>query len=170
MRKAVLSMTFLLLSGFAGSCGTPVQEGRDTVDSVFDELTAIERSALDRWVTGDPYGYLDILAPEVTYFDPNQERRTDGLDAMIALLGPIKNIKLPFTDARYEMIAPKIQHHGDVALLTFNLVNCGKLSGQPETVLARWNSTQVYRRIDGKWKIIHSHWSYIKPEPKQTGP
>ncbi|MGH8647572.1 MAG: hypothetical protein ACREX4_25160 [Gammaproteobacteria bacterium] len=55
MRRAILSMAFL------------PQQGTDTVDSVLDELTAVERSALDRWVTGDPDGYLNIFAPEVTY-------------------------------------------------------------------------------------------------------
>ena len=39
----------------------------------------------------------------------------------------MKNLKLPFTDPRYEMTEPKVQRHGDVALLTFNLVNYGKL-------------------------------------------
>jgi ketosteroid isomerase-like protein len=57
------------------------------------------------------------------------------------------------------MIDPKVQRHGDVALLTFNLVNYGKLPDAPERVLARWNSTEVYSRIGGTWKIIHSHWS-----------
>ena len=167
MRGTTFVMAFLLLSGFAGACSTSIQEGGDSVDNVFNEVIARERTALDRWVTGDPDGYLDILAPEVTYFDPYQEKRTDGLDAMVALLGPIRNVKLPFTEPRYEMIDPKVQRYGDVALLTFNLVNYGKVSGQPETVLARWNSTQVYRRIDGQWKIIHSHWSYTKPELAQ---
>jgi ketosteroid isomerase-like protein len=134
------------------------------VDSVLNEVVARERAALDRWVTGDPDGYLEILAREVTYFDPNQEQRTDGLDAMVALLGPIRNVTLPFTEPRYEMIAPKVQQYGDVALLTFNLVNYAKMAGQPEAVLSRWNATQVYRRIDGQWKIVHSHWSYTKPE------
>src|SRR5262249_42669424 len=32
---------------------------------------------------------------------------------------------------------------------------------------ANWNSTDVYSRIDGQWKIIHGHWSLIKPEIKQ---
>jgi hypothetical protein len=50
-----------------------------------------------------------------------------------------------------------------VALLTFNLVNYGKLPDAPERVLARWNSTEVYSRLGGTWKIIHSHWSYIQP-------
>jgi hypothetical protein len=36
-------------------------------------------------------------------------------------------------------------------------------------VVSRWNSTEVYRRIDGKWRIVHSHWSFTKPEVKQPG-
>lgn len=134
------------------------------MDNALNELVARERAALDRWVTGDPDGYLEIMAPEVTYFDPHQAKRTDGLNAMVALLGPIRNVTLPFTEPRYEMIDPTVQRYGDVALLTFNLVNYGKVSGQPETILARWNSTEVYRRIDGQWKIVHSHWSFTKPE------
>lgn len=50
-------------------------------------------------------------------------------------------------------------------MLTFNLVNYGKLSGSSEeTVLARWNATQVYRLVDGAWKIIHTHWSFTQPQ------
>lgn len=32
---------------------------------------------------------------------------------MVAVLGPIRNVKLPFTEPRYEMIAPKVQRYGD---------------------------------------------------------
>ena len=70
---------------------------------------------------------------------------------------------------RYEIIDPKVQR-GDVAVLTFNLVNYGKLGAGEESVVARWNSTEVNSRIEGKWRIIHSHWSYIKPQPKTGGP
>jgi ketosteroid isomerase-like protein len=121
-------------------------------------------TALDRWIMLEPEGYLDIQAPEVTYFDPFTERRVDGLDAMQVRLAPMKKMKPPFTDPRCDMIDPKVQRHGDVALLTFNLVNYGKLAGAPERVLARWNSAEVYGRIGGTWKIIHSHWSFIQPE------
>jgi ketosteroid isomerase-like protein len=65
------------------------------------------------------------------------------------------------------MIDPKVQRHGDVALLTFNLVNYGTLPDAPERVLTRWNSTEVYGRIGETWQIIHSHGSYLKPELKQ---
>ena len=139
------------------------------MDNLFKEIVALERSALERWITGDPQGYLNIYAPEVTYFDPFREKRVDGLEAMKTLFAPMKETQSPISDPRYEMIDPKVQRHGDVALLTFNLVNYGKLPNQPETVLARWNSTEVYSRIGGQWKIIHSHWSFIKPEIKQPG-
>ena len=134
---------------------------------VLEELLALERSALDRWIEVDPQGYLDIQAPEVTYFDPFTEKRVDGLDAMRVRAAAMKNVKPPFTDPRYDIVDPKVQHHGDVALLTFNLVNYGKLAGGPERVLARWNATEAYRRIGGTWKIIHTHWSFVQPELKQ---
>src|SRR6185295_11370657 len=58
----------------------PEEEG--SVDRLLDELVALERSTLDRWV-----------------------------------------MKPPFTDPRYDLIDPKVERNGDVARLTFNLVN-----------------------------------------------
>jgi ketosteroid isomerase-like protein len=51
-------------------------------------------------------------------------------------------------------------------VLTFNLVNHGaRFDGGPAGT-SRWNSTEVFRRIGGRWRIVHSHWSYTKPESK----
>ena len=135
-----------------------------------DQIVKLERAALDRWVRLDPQGYLDLYAPEVTYFDPQREKRIDGLGAMKTLLEPIKKMKAPFTNPRYDMIAPRLQVHGDVALLTFNLVSYGTPPGGKEIVVARWNSSELYARVGGAWKIIHSHWSLTKPELKQAAP
>lgn len=134
-----------------------------------EEVIALERSALDRWITGNPQGYLDLYAPDVTYFDPFRDKRVDGLQAIRTLVAPPKDFKLPFTDPRYEMIDPKTERYGDLVLLTFNLVNYGKLPGQSETVLARWNATEVYARVGGNWRILHSHWSLVKPDVKPPG-
>jgi hypothetical protein len=134
------------------------------VDDVSIEVIARERAALDRWIRGDPDGYLDIMDPEVTYFDPSQAARADGREAVAALLSPIRNTTLPFSEPRYDMLAPKVQAWGEgVALLTFNLVNYARLHGQPEAVLNRWNASEVYRRRAGGWWIAHSHWSCTKP-------
>ena len=169
MRRAIRLTVFFFLFGFIASCAMSARDGRGSVDRELEELVALERSALDRWIKLDPQGYLDLQAPEVTYFDPFTERRVDGLDAMQVRAQRMKNMTPPFTDPRYEIINPKVQRHGDVALLTFNLVNYGKVSDGRERVLSRWNSTEVYCRIAGTWKIIHSHWSFIQPEVKQPG-
>jgi ketosteroid isomerase-like protein len=132
--------------------------------SALPDVVAMERAALDRWGKGDPQGYLDIIAPEVTYFDPMQEKRVDGAEAMKQMLAPLTGkIKVD----RFDMIGPKVQHHGDSALLTFNLVSYVNQPDGKELAVARWNSSELYARVDGQWRIVHSHWSYIKPELKQ---
>jgi hypothetical protein len=69
---------------------------------------------------------------------------------------------------RYDMVSPMLQPHGDAALLTFNLVSYRRLADGTEYAIAHWNSTEVYARLDAGWRIIHSHWSFVKPELKQT--
>lgn len=125
-----------------------------------------ERAALDRWGRGDPAGYLSIYSPDVTYFDPLREARADGIAAMQAYYAPITGkIKVD----RYDMISPKVQIRGDVAVLSYQLASYGtSASGRPYVV--RWNSTKVYARSGTEWKIIHDHWSYLKPDLKDSIP
>ena len=151
--------TLLIVSVCGISCG------RATDDFQPDTIVALERGALDRWGKGDPQGFFDIMASDQTYFDPTTAKRIDGHDAL-------KNYFAPFTGKikieRYEMIAPTVQRSGDLAVLTFNLVNYGaQMDGGPKTT-ARWNSTEVYQRLNGSWKIVHSHWSYVKPVLKES--
>jgi ketosteroid isomerase-like protein len=127
-----------------------------------DTIIALERGALDRWGRGDPQGYLDLYAREVTYFDPMREKRIDGLEAMKQALEPIKGL---VNVDRYEMIDPHVYRAGDTAILTYNLVSHGR-SPNGEVTVVRWNSTAVYAQIDRQWKIVHSHWSFTKPDLK----
>jgi ketosteroid isomerase-like protein len=85
---------------------------------------------------------------------------------MQAYLEPIRGkIKVD----RYEMIAPKVQSRGDVAVLSYQLVSHGtSASGKAYTV--RWNSTKVYSRTGTEWRLLHDHWSYIKPELREPSP
>ena len=125
-----------------------------------DTIINLERGALDRWGKGDPQGYVELFAPEVTYFDPFAEKRIDGVAAMREMLKPITGkVKVD----RYDMLNPKVQRFGDIAVLSFNLVSHARRpDGTPYTV--RWNTTEVYRRVSGSWRIMHSHFSYTKPE------
>ncbi|MGI8743319.1 MAG: YybH family protein [Bryobacteraceae bacterium] len=144
---------------FTSVCGaTPEKD-------IAAQIISLERGALDRWGKGDPGGYQEIYAPEVTYFDPMQDKRIDGLDAIKAMQAPIEGkVRVD----RYDMIDPKVQHYGDIAVLTFNLLSYRTGVDGKEAVVGRWNSTEVYRATVGTWKIIHVHWSYLKPELKRA--
>jgi uncharacterized protein (TIGR02246 family) len=128
-------------------------------------IISLERAALDRWITADPDGYLSLYARDATYFDPFRAKRVDGLDELNERMAAMRGMTLPFTDPRYEMLSPVVYVDGNVAVLTFNLVNYGKPSGSAEeTTLARWNATEVYRATDGAWRIIHTHWSFTQAQ------
>jgi ketosteroid isomerase-like protein len=127
-------------------------------------IIAMEERALARWGKGDPSGYFEIMAPGMTYFDPTVAKRVDGLGALHTLIDPFNgNIHVE----RAEMIDPRVQPQGDIAVLTFNLISHGAHVGDGPKGDVRWNSTEVYQRISGQWKIIHSHWSYTTPELKK---
>jgi ketosteroid isomerase-like protein len=141
----------------AASCAPASRE------DVAATVIAVERGALERWGKGDPAGYLEIYAPEVTYFDPLQVKRIDGLEALRAMIAPLTGkIRVD----RFDMIDPRVQHHGDVAVLTFNLLSYRMRPDGTEAVVARWNATAVYRATNGTWHSIHVHWSFIQPELK----
>jgi hypothetical protein len=127
-------------------------------DDVAEKIIDMERTALDRWGKGDPWGFTEISADEVTYFDTGTERRMDGLESLQELYTPREGkIKIE----RYEMINPKVQIHGNTAVLTFNLIDYIPTSeGSIREVY--WNSTEVFSQINGEWKIIHTHWSKPK--------
>ena len=122
-----------------------------------EEILKLERGALDRWGKGDPGGFLEVYAEDITYFDPVTARRIDGHQAMADYYRPwIGKIQV----ARYEMLNPQVVVDRDMALLTYNLVNYIRDPKGAESLGSRWNSTTVYQHRDGTWKVIHSHWSF----------
>jgi len=165
-QEAIMTEAWRKLRLFTCVCAIPllsVTARGGSERSGTSDVIALERAALDRWGRGDPQGFLETYAPDVTYFDPMQAARVDGLEAMKRLLGPMAG---KFKIDRYEMLNPKVQEHGDVAVLTYNVVNYVKEPDGSEKVSPRWNSTSVFRRDNGRWRTIHSHWSLTKPDLK----
>lgn len=126
---------------------SPPESAAPREGDLLHTLLALEETAMDRLGSGDLQGFLELCAPEVTYFDPATEGRIDGLDrlrvheASLDYGGPV------ITD-------PRVQRHGDLAVLTFN-----HLSAETGTA---WNTTEVYARFGDNWKIVHTHRSYVK--------
>ena len=115
-----------------------------------------ECRALDQWASGNPLGYVDIDADDVTYFDDiGAHSRIDGLDTLRTYLAGLIG-KIP--PHKYELVDPRVQVYGDVAILTLRY-QPSDTDGKP---LTAWKATSVYRRSATDWRIVHAHWSTVK--------
>jgi len=148
-RRMLISMA-LLAPALAG-CQRPSNEG-----NAAQAILAQERRALDQWAAGNPLGYLDVDAADITYFDAiGAHTRVDGIEAMRTYLASLQG-KIP--PHQYQLVDPKVQVYGDIGILTLHY-NAASADGTP---LARWKATSVYHRIGTEWRIVHAHWSLVE--------
>ena len=124
--------------------------------SAEEAILAQERDALDRWSSGDPEGYVQSADEDVTYVDfIGAHVRVDGIQALREYLAGIKG---QFPAHTYEVVNPRIQVYGDVGILTQHYYPTS-LEGE---AMGPSKATCVYRRTDGTWYLVHSHWSILK--------
>jgi len=135
----------------------------DTIyEGVLGEVMVLESAAMERWRQGDPWGFIEISAPQVTYFDTGTPQRINGREALRAEYarreGKISYDVMDFID-------PRVQVQGDLAVLTYRFFST-RLNPDG-SILSRvpWNCTEVFERTNGHWAIIHTHWSFIQGEP-----
>ena len=60
----------------------PVELARQEYPGGLGELMRLESAAMERWRKGDPGGFIELYAPQVTYFDTGTPQRLNGLEAM----------------------------------------------------------------------------------------
>jgi uncharacterized protein (TIGR02246 family) len=139
----------------------PVQLSRKEYDGILGEVMALESAAMERWRKGDPWGFTDISAPEVTYFDPETPKRINGREALKAEYAQREG-KI-FYDVM-DFIAPRVQVCGDMTVLVYRFLDTWLNPDGSVSNRKPWNCTEVFMRIDDQWRIVHTHWSYIKGE------
>jgi ketosteroid isomerase-like protein len=139
----------------------PVHSTRRDYDGVLGELMKLESAAMERWRKGDPWGFIELSAPDVTYFDTGTSRRIDGRAALRAEYqlreGKIFYNVMDFVD-------PHVQTYGDLAVLFYRFLSTWLYPDGSVSHRTPWNCSEVYVRMDGSWRIIHNHWSHIRGE------
>ena len=121
-----------------------------------EEILAREIAGLDQWAAGNPLGYTESAAEDVTYFDDiGAADRIEGVEDWKSY---VAGLEVP--PHQYEIIDPKVQVYGDVGILTLHYQAMGP-DGEP---LPRWKATSVYRYDAGEWRTVHAHWSMIKED------
>jgi ketosteroid isomerase-like protein len=128
---------------------------------VHETILALEKRALKQWYKGDPWGFIEISAPDVTYFDTGTAQRLNGLDALRAEYakreGKIHYDVMDFID-------PKVQVQWDTTVLYYCFFSTQLNADGSISSRIPWNCTEVFVRIDGQWKLVHTHWSFIRGE------
>lgn len=118
--------------------------------TIADHILRLERAALDRWAQGDPDGFLELSAPDVTYFDPFLRRRLNGIQELRCHYDGIRG---KVSIDRYDLIDPVVVASGDLAVLSFNFEARGGNDLWP------WNCTETFRRTGSNWQLVQTHWS-----------
>ena len=117
-------------------------ENKTLNENIPEMIISLEKEAL---ASTDPMAFVELSDTDVIYFDPSLETKIEGLEQLR-------------TYYKGMQLRPIVQVTQNIAVLTFNL-DC-YLSDK----VIKWNCTEVYRRNpDNQWKIIQTHWSYVKP-------
>ena len=150
----VLGMTILPSTSFAQG------NNQQIADEVINMVKA-------QWAAqaADPTNSAEIdknTADDYTEFNPSFATRIDGK----ALSSRLAEASAKDSSRRLaaEMLNPKVQVYGDVAILTYNFA--GEIKDKDgEVKPTRAKSTRVYAKINGKWKLVHANFA-SDPLPK----
>jgi len=124
--------------------------------SVEDEIIALTYKIWKAENENDMAVRNKYISDDYTEFNSGYSTRIDG---------KTKNFNL--SDANFtagsslanEMLNPKVQVFGDVAILTYNYAGVVKENdGDVRSTKAK--STRVYVKMNGDWKLVHANFGY----------
>ncbi|MEU6230923.1 nuclear transport factor 2 family protein [Streptomyces sp. NPDC047042] len=122
-----------------------------------ESLVEFEKSIQWQWSSGDPTGYMDALAEDVTYFDPLAEHLLVGREAVR------EHWKRIYADAsitRQEYLNEVARPlSDDEVLLAFNFKTYQQDDNGEEKLFLSWDMSLIFRKTGGKWQVAHGHLS-----------
>ena len=124
-------------------------------------LLDLEISLNERWSSGDSSGYLDNYHEDISYFDPLVENQLIGRQAVLKHITKLyQNPHIVRNEYLHTHV--NVSADGELAVLGYNLNTFVLDESGNEKLLRAWNSTEVYRLVDGQWRIVHSNWGLTK--------
>jgi ketosteroid isomerase-like protein len=98
------------------------------------------------------------LADDYTEFNGDYPVRIDGKAANVALYEA--TARSGEKSVLGEMMNPKVQVYGDVAILTYNYVGVTQAK-DGKTTSSKAKSTRVYAKVGGAWKLVHANFAPV---------
>jgi len=136
---------------------TYAQSNQQTADEIMNIVKA--QWASEMADPGNVNEHYKNIADDYTEFNPDFATRIEG-KALSMRLSESFN-KDPGRTLAAEMLNPKVQVYGDVAILSYNYAGVSK-NKDGEVEPNRAKSTRVYAKQGGKWKMVHANFT---PDP-----
>jgi ketosteroid isomerase-like protein len=93
------------------------------------------------------------VSDDYTEFNGSYSTRIDGKSKNFSLSDANFSSGTSLAD---EMLNPKVQVYGDVAILTYNFAGVIK-DNDGNTRNSKAKSTRVYAKVNGTWKLVHAN-------------
>ncbi len=117
-----------------------------------EEVLDITRRMLDAMYTADPEVHRRHCTEDMSSFEWYiAPYRIDGLAFHLDLITAGGN----GTPTRLDMLTPRVQVHGDAAIVNYTLLKTAV--GEGGAQFSRMNETRVFVRQEGVWKMAHLH-------------
>ena len=134
----------------AGSATDPDQAQREVIDAHEALVRAFETSDADAFIS------LLAPAPELLIFHARTDNRFDGMDEVREHLALMFE---RFEEADWSDFHPVVLVEGDVGWVT-SQVMISSLGFESPFV---GRGTEIWRRYDDGWRLVHGHWSQVPP-------
>ncbi|MEJ2494710.1 MAG: nuclear transport factor 2 family protein [Ignavibacteriaceae bacterium] len=129
---------------------------QSSMSSTSDEIIALTYKIWKAENEHDMATRNKYIAEDYTEFNQGYSTRIDGRSKNFTLTDAGNSGGTSLAD---EMLNPKVQVYGDVAILTYNFAGVVKDNdGKINNIKAK--STRVYVKMNGDWKLVHANFGY----------
>ena len=148
------SIQFMFILMFSLATGLFAQTSKSsTADEVIALTYKIWKAEMDK----NTMEMNKYLSDDYTEFNSDYSTRIDGKKTNVALYDVF--IKEGGIELAAEMLNPKVQVYGDVAILSYNYAGIVRDNGG-KIINTKAKSTRVYAKINGDWKLVHANFGY----------
>lgn len=128
----------------------------DSHEKAAEEVIAVTKAQWAAENNRDVAKAMKNIADDYTEFNAEYPTRLDG-KALAMKLGEAAATDSG-TPLVSEMVNPKVQVYGDVAILTYNYIGASRnKDGEVQSNKAK--STRVYVKKDGEWMLVHANFA-----------
>jgi ketosteroid isomerase-like protein len=155
MKNLMIGFTMLFgLLIITSNMSAQASNSQQTTDEIINIVKA-------QWASeaADPSNvkeHFKNIADDYTEFNPSYSTRLEG-KALCMRLSEASS-KDPGAFLAGEMLNPKVQVYGDVAILSYNFAGVVR-NKDGEVEQTRAKSTRVYAKQAGQWKLVHGNFA-----------